>query len=100
MRLLLKVTGANKLTDDKLLVQLQGKFGNAQLNLPIHQQKFVQVGDEWTLGCGKAIPDRADRRPKDRQRSEQCRRETDGIGASRQRKDCSPPESGALLVMP
>jgi len=58
MRLLLKVTGANKLTDDKLLVQLQGKFGNAQLNLPIHQQKFVQVGDEWTLGCGKAISDR------------------------------------------
>ena len=60
MKLLLKVTGANKLTDDKLLVQLQGKFGNAQLNLPTDQQTFVHVGDEWTLGCGKAIPDRAE----------------------------------------
>ncbi len=69
MKLKLKVTGASKLTDDKLLVQLQGKFGNAQLNLPIHQQKFVQVGDEWTLGCGKAIPDIAEldetEKPKD-----------------------------------
>ncbi len=27
--------------------QLQGKFGNAQLNLPIDQQKFVQVGDDF-----------------------------------------------------
>ena len=60
MKLKLKVTGASKLTDDKLLVQLQGKFGNAQLNLPMEQQKFVQVGDEWILGCGKAIPDRTE----------------------------------------
>ncbi|MGB7436396.1 MAG: hypothetical protein WBW49_13365 [Candidatus Acidiferrum sp.] len=60
MKLKLKVTGASKLTDDKLLVQLQGKFGNAQLNLPIHQQKFVQVGDEWTLDSGKATPDIAE----------------------------------------
>jgi len=57
MRLKLKVTGANKLTDDKLLVQLQGKFGNAQLNLPIGQERFVKVGDEWLLSGGKAVPD-------------------------------------------
>ena len=31
MKLKLKVTGASKLTDNKLLVQLQGKFGNAVL---------------------------------------------------------------------
>ena len=54
MKLKLKVTGASKLTGDKLLVQLQGKFGNAQLNLPIDQQKFVQVGDEWTLDSGQS----------------------------------------------
>ena len=53
MKLKLKVTGANKLTDDRLQVQLQGKSGNAQLYLPIDQQKFVQIGDEWTLDSGK-----------------------------------------------
>jgi hypothetical protein len=58
MRLKMKVTGANKLTDDKLLVQLRGKFGNAQLSVPIDQQRFVKVGDEWLLSSGKAIPDR------------------------------------------
>jgi hypothetical protein len=60
MKLKLKVTGANKLTDDRLLVQLQGTFGNAQLNLAIDQQRFVKVGDEWVLSSGKAIPDRAE----------------------------------------
>jgi hypothetical protein len=53
MKILMKVTGATKLTDDRLLVQLQGKYGNAQLNLPIEQQKFVQEGDEWTLEHGE-----------------------------------------------
>ena len=60
MKVKLKVTGANKTTDDKLFVQLQGKFGHAQLTLPIEQQSFVRVGDEWLLGSGKAIPDRAE----------------------------------------
>jgi hypothetical protein len=54
MRVEMKVTSANKLTDDdKLLVQLQGQYGHASLNLPIDQQKFVQVGDKWTLEHGE-----------------------------------------------
>lgn len=52
MKILMKVTSANKQTDDKLLVQLQGQYGNASLILPIEQQKFVQVGDEWALEHG------------------------------------------------
>ena len=53
MRILMKVTSANKQTDDKLLVQLQGQYGHASLILPIEQEKFVQVGDEWTLEHGE-----------------------------------------------
>jgi flagellar basal body rod protein FlgF len=53
MRVLMKVTNANKQTDDKLLVQLQGQYGHASLILPIEQEKFVQVGDEWTLEHGE-----------------------------------------------
>lgn len=53
MRILMKVTSANKQTDDKLLVQLQGQYGQASLILPIEQEKFVQVGDKWTLEHGE-----------------------------------------------
>ena len=53
MRVLMKVTSANKQTDDELLVQLQGPYGHASLILPIEQEKFVQVGDEWTLEHGE-----------------------------------------------
>ena len=53
MRVLMKVTSANKQTDDELLVQLQGQYGHASLILPIEQEKFVQVGDEWTLEHGE-----------------------------------------------
>jgi hypothetical protein len=53
MRILMKVTSANKQTDDKLLVQLQGQYGQASLILPIEQEKFVQIGDEWTLEHGE-----------------------------------------------
>src|SRR5260370_33978582 len=53
MRVLMKVTSANKQTDDKLLVQLQGQYGQASLILPIEQEKFVQIGDEWTLEHGE-----------------------------------------------
>ena len=53
MRVLMKVTSANKQTDDKLLVQLQGQYGHASLILPIEQEKFVQIGDEWTLEHGE-----------------------------------------------
>jgi hypothetical protein len=35
MKLILKVTGVTKITDDKQLVQLEGKFGNVSLNLPL-----------------------------------------------------------------
>ena len=51
MRILMKVTSANKQTDDKLLVHLQGQYGHASLILPIEQEKFVQVGDEWDAGA-------------------------------------------------
>ena len=55
MRILMKVTSANKQTDDKLLVQLQGQYGHASLILPIEQEKFVQVGDEWTLSTARMV---------------------------------------------
>jgi hypothetical protein len=53
MRVLMKVTSANKQPDDKLLVQLEGQYGHASLILPIEQEKFVQVGHEWTLEHGE-----------------------------------------------
>jgi hypothetical protein len=53
MKISMKVTSANKHTDDEFLVQLQGQYGHASLILPIAQQKFVQVGDEWTLEHGE-----------------------------------------------
>ena len=48
MKLILKVTGVTKITDDKQLVQLQGKFGNVSLNLPLTAR--VTIGDEFVLG--------------------------------------------------
>jgi len=53
MKISMKVTSANKHTDDEFLVQLQGLYGHASLILPIAQQKFVQVGDEWKLEHGE-----------------------------------------------
>ena len=53
MKISMKVTSANKHTDDEFLVQLQGQYGHASLILPIAQQKFVQVGDEWKLEHGE-----------------------------------------------
>ena len=50
MRLIMKVTAVTKVTDEKLLVQLQGKYGNAQLNLPNSQQASLTVGSEYILG--------------------------------------------------
>ena len=46
MRVSMKVTSANKQTDDKLLLRLQGQYSHGSLILPIEQEKFVQVGDE------------------------------------------------------
>jgi hypothetical protein len=48
MKLIFKVTGVSKITDDKQLVQLQGKFGHVSLNLPLTAR--VTVGDEFVLG--------------------------------------------------
>jgi hypothetical protein len=48
-RFIFRVTGVTKLTDEKLLVQLAGKHGNLQLNLPLDQQEGFKVGDEFTL---------------------------------------------------
>ncbi len=49
MRFIFGVTGVTKLNDRKLLVQLAGKYGNLQLNLPLDQQEGFKVGDEFTL---------------------------------------------------
>jgi hypothetical protein len=49
MKLLMNVTGVTKLSDERLLVQLQGKYGNVQLNLPMDQRRGLNVGDQWTL---------------------------------------------------
>jgi hypothetical protein len=56
MKVLMSVTGVTKLTDERLLVQLQGKYGNAQLNLPIDQRRGLNVGDQWTLEHSTASP--------------------------------------------
>jgi hypothetical protein len=39
----MKVTSANKQTDDKLLVQLQRQYGHASLILPIEQEKLCRL---------------------------------------------------------
>lgn len=52
MKMKLQVTGVTKVTSQSILVQLQGKYGNAQLNLPISMQSFIRVGDEYTLDSG------------------------------------------------
>lgn len=48
VKVLMKVTSVAKV-NDRLLVQLQGEYGNTSLNLPLSQQEFVRVDDEWTL---------------------------------------------------
>lgn len=47
MKFIFAVTGTQKLTDDKLLVQLQGQYGHVSLNLPLSQR--LTVGDELIL---------------------------------------------------
>jgi len=49
MRLLLKVTGITKTSESHLSVELNGKHGKAQLNLPIDQRVGLTVGSEFTL---------------------------------------------------
>jgi|HubBroStandDraft_2_1064218.scaffolds.fasta_scaffold2729649_1 hypothetical protein len=55
MKVILKVTSVSKLTDDKLLVQLQGKYGHSSLMVPIAQQAFVSVGRQFILGDEKPL---------------------------------------------
>jgi hypothetical protein len=49
MRLIFKVTGVTAASDTHLLVELHGKHGKAQLNLPIDQRIGLTVGSEFTL---------------------------------------------------
>jgi hypothetical protein len=49
MRLILKVTGITKTSESHLSVELHGRHGKAQLNLPIDQRVGLTVGSEFTL---------------------------------------------------
>jgi hypothetical protein len=55
MKISMKVTSVAKV-NDRLVVQLQGEYGNASLSLPLTQQEFVRVGDEWTLEQSHDVP--------------------------------------------
>jgi hypothetical protein len=48
MKLVFKVTGVTKVTDERQLVQLQGKLGHVSLNLPLTAR--ITIGDEFVLG--------------------------------------------------
>lgn len=49
MRLIMKVTGIVQTSDSHLSVELHGKHGKAQLNLPTGQRAGLNVGSEFTL---------------------------------------------------
>jgi hypothetical protein len=49
MRLLMKVTGIVQTSENHLSVELHGKHGKAQLNLPAGQRAGIGVGSEFTL---------------------------------------------------
>ena len=49
MRLIMKVTGIVESSDTHLSVELHGKHGKAQLNLPMGQRSGLNVGSEFTL---------------------------------------------------
>jgi hypothetical protein len=49
MRLIMKVTGIVESSDTRLSVELHGKHGKAQLNLPMGQRAGLTVGSEFTL---------------------------------------------------
>lgn len=49
MRLIMKVTGIVQASDSRLSVELHGKHGKAQLNLPTDQRVGLTVGSEFTL---------------------------------------------------
>lgn len=49
MKLKFKTTGVTLVNNGKLLVQLQGEFGNVQLNVPSSQSPAFQIGKEAIL---------------------------------------------------
>ncbi len=49
MRMIMKVTGIVQASDTHLSVELHGKYGTAQLNLPNDQRVGLTVGSEFTL---------------------------------------------------
>jgi hypothetical protein len=49
MRMILKVTGIVQASDSHLSVELHGRHGKAQLNLPTGQRVGLSVGSEFTL---------------------------------------------------
>jgi len=49
MRMIMKVTGIVQSSDSHLSVELHGKHGKAQLNLPTGQRVGLSVGSEFTL---------------------------------------------------
>jgi len=49
MQVEMEITSVTKISDEKLLVQLQGTFGNAQLSLPIDQAPGLVVGKRFIL---------------------------------------------------
>ena len=59
MKFTLKVTGINTVTDGRILVQLKGKYGNAQLDLPSSDQEALHVGQDFELSerIGPKPPD-------------------------------------------
>jgi hypothetical protein len=62
MKFILKVTAITKIADDRILVQLQGQYGNAQLDLPNNHQDVLHVGQDFELSSetdGPKPPDLA-----------------------------------------
>jgi len=49
MRMILRVTGIVQGSDSHLSVELHGRYGKAQLNLPTDQRAGLTVGSEFTL---------------------------------------------------
>jgi hypothetical protein len=57
MKFILKVTSVSKLSDDKLLVQLQGKYGHSSLMVPMSQQSRLSVGRQFILATEGLLQD-------------------------------------------
>ena len=53
MKLVFNVTGVQKVSDSKLLVQLQGKYGHIALDLPLGH--MVSVGTRFVLDDKDAV---------------------------------------------